>query len=189
MATEKDRVNTGALATIAAVLALSILGIALMVTALVRTTEEEENGTLSEYSRKPFDDLAAEQQSALTTGPAWNKKGETASLPIDRAMALVVTRISSDPNAATPPQPPPDAGADAESAADQDGGAEGGEADGGTTDETADGAPAETDAAPAESDAGAIDKPPKTPKPAPPTGGAPEPAPPAPPPAPPPEEP
>jgi hypothetical protein len=171
MATEADKVNTGALATIAAVLGLSVLGIALAVTALVRSEEDALVDNRSMGARRPYDDLRAEQQGALSGG----------AVPIETAMANVVKGLQADPNSATPPSP---ADAAAPEPAASDAGAEDPDAEV----ESADGAAPE-----GESDAGAepTEEPapapaaeagapkPKKPKPA---GGA---TPPAPPPAPP----
>src|SRR5258706_4313346 len=116
MSTEADKPNTGALATICAVLFLSILGIALAVTALVRTTEEQDVGKKSLGARVPFDQLASNQRGELAKGFEWmNRDAGFASVPIDRAMALVLKSIQTDPESATPPAPPaPEGGADAE---------------------------------------------------------------------------
>jgi hypothetical protein len=111
MATESDRVNTGALGTIAAVGALALLGIAAALTALVRHQEDQltvEHSTTANL--RPFSELKKEQHSTLVSSPAWvDRNKQRVSIPIERAMQLVVTDIQQDPNSATPP--PPDAGA------------------------------------------------------------------------------
>jgi hypothetical protein len=160
------------------------------VTALVRSTEEDRVDDLAAYARKPIDDAKSQWQKDLEAPAAWAKKGETATVPIERAMAIVVKQISENPASATPPQPPSDAGADADAAAAaedggmaEEGGAE--STDGGTTGEAADAGTQLADAAPEVTDAA----PKKAPKPKlapPPGGGA---APPPPPPEPPPEAP
>jgi len=143
MATEKDKINTGLLGAIAAVLTLSVVGIAFAVTALVRSAEDDQVVTKSADAAKPWAEATKLQNDDLTAPAAWADKGKgTASVPIDRAMAIVVEKIQQDPSWATPAPPPPpeDAGTD-------DAAAEG--ADGGTADDDAGeaGATGETDAA------------------------------------------
>ena len=66
MATESDKVNTGALLTIAVVGALAMLGIAGALTALVR---HQENQLTTEHSTtanlRTFSELKREQQTTL----------------------------------------------------------------------------------------------------------------------------
>jgi hypothetical protein len=166
MATEKDNVNVGLLGAIAVVLTLSVLVIALGVTALVRSSEDEQVAEKSLDMRKPYDEMKSQQQGDLAAAAAWADKGKgTASVPIDRAMELVVKGVQADPGSATAPAPPPKPGADAgddAAAAETDGGEAGTEAtDAGAPDTDAaaaasDAAPhAASDAAPAATDSGA----------------------------------
>jgi hypothetical protein len=144
MATEKDNVNTGLLGAIAAVLTLAVLGIALAVTALVRSSEDEQVAIKSEEARKPFDEMKQQQSADLAGNLSWADKNKgTVRVPIDRAMQLVVKGVQEDPNSATAPAPPPKAAPDA------DGGTEGGA--GGSADASDGGA----EAAAAATDAGA----------------------------------
>jgi hypothetical protein len=172
MATEVDKVNTGALATIAAVLGFSVLGIAFAVTALVRHEEDSLVDNRSQGARAPYDEMRAEQQDGLANG----------NVPIETAMKSVVEGLKADPNSATPISPNADAGAAAPETTDAgeestDAAAEESAA-GEATEESADAtaAPETTEdagAAPkATPDAGAKPKKPK------PTGGATPPAPP-----------
>lgn len=168
MATEVDKVNTGALATIAAVLGFSVLGIAFAVTALVRHEEDSLVDNRSQGARAPYDEMHAEQQGGLEKG----------NVPIETAMKSVVEGLKADPQSATPISPDKDAGTTATDTTDAgtenaDAAAE--EADGAPTEEGADDAAApekaeDAGAAPtATPDAGAK----KKPKP---TGGATPPA-------------
>lgn len=158
MATEKDKVNVGLLGAITAVLALAVVGIAFAVTALVRNAQDEQVAEKSAEAERPAVELRQQQETELTSAAAWaDKEKGTASVPIDRAMALVVDKIKANPDWATPAPPPPpeDAGAGDADAGDTDGGAT--DTDGGATD-TDGGAAATTDAASPEAvpgDAGA----------------------------------
>jgi hypothetical protein len=112
MATEADKVNTGALATIVAVGALAMIGIATAVTALVRYEQDAvETNKGGRANLRIIQDLRSEQHQKLIAGPTWvDREARTVSLPIDRAKQVVVAEIAKDPNAATPPEPR-DAGA------------------------------------------------------------------------------
>jgi hypothetical protein len=141
MATENDKVDTGALATLVAVGTAAMIGICLAVNALVR----HEIGTLSvdrdAVGADAYRALKQSQLDKLTAPAAWSSREKgLVSIPIERAMSLVLTDLKRNPWNATP-APPPDAGADAAAEA----------ADAGT--DTA-------DAAAADSDAGAAPEPP-----------------------------
>lgn len=106
MATESDNVNSGALGTVIAVGTIAFFGIALVVTALVRTEMSEEVEKKDVSADRPYKDLLAEQQAKLHGSPAFiNRKKGTVSLPIERAMELTVDGLKKDPNSATPPGP------------------------------------------------------------------------------------
>jgi len=185
MSTEKDKVNTGLLGAIAAILTLSVIGVAFAVTALVRNSEDEQLAEKSAGAEQPAIDLKNQQETELTAAAAWSDKEKgTASVPIDRAMAIVVDKIKSNPEWATPAPPPPpeDAGTDGEA----DGGDAGTEGDAEATDTDA-GAGTEMtgDAGVEPTPAPETPEPKKTPPPSPPTTPAPKtpaPTPPAPPP-------
>jgi hypothetical protein len=106
MATESDNVNSGALGTVIAVGTIAFFGIALVVTALVRTEMSEEVEKKDVSADRPYKDLLAEQQSKLNGSAAFiNRNKGTVSLPIERAMELTVDGLKKDPNSATPPAP------------------------------------------------------------------------------------
>lgn len=155
MATEKDRVNTGLLGAITAILVLSVLGVSLAVMALVRSAEDEQVLIKSADAEKLKNETLGAQDTELTQPAGWADKAKgTATLPIDRAMGLVVEKIQANPEWATPPAPVvKDAGSDAETTdAETDAGAE--DAAATATDAATDaGAQGETPAAPAAADA------------------------------------
>ncbi len=134
MATENDKVNSGALGTIVAVGTFATLAIALAVDALVRYEVGTVAAERAGLAAIPYHSLVKEQREKLEAG----------RLPIERAMSSVVIDLQRDPWSATPPAPEKDAGAD--TAADADAGVEGdagaAEADAGTEGAVgADGAP------------------------------------------------
>jgi|SRR5882724_2722884 len=111
MATEDDNVNSGALGTLLAVGACVTLGIALVVTALVRSEMNEELQKKEVGADQSFHDLVNEQSAKLNAPAAYVDRGKgTVSLPIERAMELTVSGLKKDPNSATPPAPPGAAG-------------------------------------------------------------------------------
>jgi hypothetical protein len=104
MATEADNVNSGALGTLLAVGAFATLGIALVVTALVRSEMSEEAEKKEVSADRPYRDLVAEQTAKLSAPAAYINRGSgLVSLPIERAMELTVEGLKKDPNSATPP--------------------------------------------------------------------------------------
>lgn len=113
MATEADKVNDGALATLVAVGTFAMIGICAFVTALVRHEVSSETERKEAGADRQLRDVAAAQKAKLAAPPAWVDKGKgLVSLPIDRAKELVLGDLARDPNSATPPPPvPPDAGA------------------------------------------------------------------------------
>ena len=106
MATETDNVNSGALGTLLTVGAVATLGIALVVTALVRTEIAEEHDKKDVSADRPLLDLVAEQKAKMNAPAAYIDRGRgLVSLPIERAMELTVGNLKKDPNSATPPAP------------------------------------------------------------------------------------
>lgn len=106
MATETDNVNSGALGTLLTVGAVATLGIALVVTALVRTEIAEEHDKKDVSADRPLLDLVAEQRAKMDAPAAYVDRGRgLVSLPIERAMEVVVGNLKMDPNSATPPAP------------------------------------------------------------------------------------
>jgi len=103
MATEDDKVNTGALATLVAVGVFATLAVALGVDALVRFESAKMQADRAGRAETQVHDLVREQRAQLDAQP----------LPIDRAMAAVLLDLRQNPWSATPPPPEKDAGADA----------------------------------------------------------------------------
>jgi hypothetical protein len=113
MATEDDKVNTGALATLVAVGTAAMIGISLAVNALVRHESRNVGAVRDEVGGNAYRTLKREQLEKLSAPATWSNrdKGQV-SIPIDRAMKLVITDLKRSPWNATP-SPPPDAGTDA----------------------------------------------------------------------------
>lgn len=106
MATESDNVNSGALGTLVAVGTFAMLGISLVVTALVRAEMADEAQKKEVSADRAYRDLVAEQRAQLQAPAAYKDRASgSVSLPIDRAMELVVAGLAKDPNSATPPAP------------------------------------------------------------------------------------
>lgn len=103
MATESDNVNSGALGTLVAVGTIAFFGIALVVTALVRTEMQEELEKKEVSADRAYRDLLADQTSKLSAPAGYVDRGRgLVSLPIDRAMELTVAGLKQDPTSATP---------------------------------------------------------------------------------------
>jgi hypothetical protein len=103
MATESDNVNSGALGTLVAVGTIAFFGIALVVTALVRTEMQEELEKKEVSADRAYRDLLADQTSKLAAPAGYVDRGKgLVSLPIDRAMELTVEGYKKDPSSATP---------------------------------------------------------------------------------------
>lgn len=103
MATEQDNVNSGALGTLVAVGTIAFLGIALVVTALVRAELAEELEKKEVAADRVYRDLVAEQTAKLNAQAAYSDRARgLVALPIDRAMELTVAGLVKDPNSATP---------------------------------------------------------------------------------------
>jgi hypothetical protein len=103
MATQADKINTGAMATIVVVLAISVLGIAAALTALVRY-ETQAHGDQKGVSAnmRSIRELVTKQRSELSAEPAWvDKNKELVSVPVERAMELVLQDLRKDANLAT----------------------------------------------------------------------------------------
>jgi hypothetical protein len=83
-----------------------MLGIALVVTALVRAEVADETEKKEVAADRPYRDLVAEQKAKMDAPAAYVDRGKgLVSLPIERAMELVVGGLKKDPNSATPPAP------------------------------------------------------------------------------------
>jgi hypothetical protein len=106
MATESDNVNSGALGTLLAVGLCSVMGFAFVVTALVRAETADELEKKEVSADRPYRDLVADQGAKMSAPAAYVDRGRgLVSLPIDRAMEVVVAGLKKDPNSATPPAP------------------------------------------------------------------------------------
>ena len=136
MATEDDKVDTGALGTVVAVGAAGMIGISLAVNALVRHEVGVVGAGRDQLGESAFHTYKEEQLRKLSAPPTWadQSKGQV-SIPIERAMKEVVTDLRRNPWNATPSPPqdagtadaaaeaPPDAGADGAAASEPDAGA------------------------------------------------------------------
>jgi len=126
MATESDKVNSGALLTMVVVGTFSMVGVCLGVNALVRNEVNAMTAERAAPAERPVRDLQAEQLGKLNAPATWADKGKgLVALPVERAMEVVIADLARDPNTATPPAPvDADAGADAASTELADAGAD-----------------------------------------------------------------
>ncbi len=109
MSNEPDEVNSGALATAIVLVALATLAVALVVTALVRTTTEEVLSDKDQTQERAFRHMKSEQLAALTAGPAYRDRATgLVSVPIARAMEIVLADIRENPQALSPSYKPKD---------------------------------------------------------------------------------
>ncbi len=107
MATENDKVNTGALGTIVAVGLFATLSVALAVTALVRYSVQGVVDQRQSLAQQEYRDLRATQTDKLNARPSWTDKGKgLVSIPIERAETRVLAELKRDPTSATPAPPP-----------------------------------------------------------------------------------
>ncbi|MBK7579205.1 MAG: hypothetical protein IPI67_03275 [Myxococcales bacterium] len=146
MATEKTK-KQGSLVG-AVVVAVGLVGVAgwLTATALAAHAADVKAGEASVDLERPAKDLKFQQQGELVAPVAWADKAKgTATVPVARAMDIVVKTLQENPAAATPAPPPPP-----EPAADADAGADAADGEG-----APDAAPTTTDAATSDTDAGA----------------------------------
>ena len=123
MATIPDKVNTGALATIVALGAISMVGISAALTAMVRSevdTRADQVGAKSNLG--PVTALKKTQRDELSAPAKRDPTSGRLMIPIDRAMELVVEDLRQHPERATDP-PPPDAGKKDDTVTDSDAGA------------------------------------------------------------------
>jgi hypothetical protein len=106
MATEDDKVNTGALGTLVVVGLFATLSIALAVTALVRYSVQGVVDQRQTLVQQGYRDLRQTQTQKLSGSPAWTDKGKgLVSIPIERAKLKVLAELERDPASATPPAP------------------------------------------------------------------------------------
>jgi hypothetical protein len=108
MATQSDQTNTGVVTTIVVVGSFAMITISAMVTAMVRSEEarlDAERPTNADLQTVAT--LEQQQLERLTAPPHWvAQPGGKITLPIDRAMRLVVEEYKQNPQAASPPPPP-----------------------------------------------------------------------------------
>ena len=119
MATEADKVNTGALATILTVGALAMIGISTAVTALVRYELESESSVKGGGANlRTVEELDRNQRAELSKDATLSDpQRRRYNIPIDRAMQVMLQDLQRDPNTATAPPLLPDAGAESADAA------------------------------------------------------------------------
>jgi hypothetical protein len=107
MATENDKVNTGALGTLVVVGLFATLSIALAVTALVRYSVQEVVDGRQTLAQQSYRDLRQAQTEKISANPTWSDKGKgLVAIPIERAKLKVLAELQRDPSSATPPAPP-----------------------------------------------------------------------------------
>src|SRR5690349_19846675 len=110
MATENDKVNTGALTTLVLVGLFATLSIALAVTALVRYSVDGVTSERQTLAQHEYRELKQAQGAKISQPPAWTDKGKgLVSIPIDRAKSKVLADLQRDPTSASPPPPAPSA--------------------------------------------------------------------------------
>jgi heme exporter protein D len=118
MATENDKVNTGALGTLVAVGVFATLSVALSVTALVRYSVQGVVDQRQTLVQQAYRDLRQQQTEKLNANPVWTDKLRgLVSIPIGRAEMKVLGDLAKDPTSATPAPPPSAAPADSAAAA------------------------------------------------------------------------
>ncbi|HTQ44897.1 MAG TPA: hypothetical protein VMI75_19190 [Polyangiaceae bacterium] len=107
MATENDKVNTGALGTIVAVGLFATLSVAFAVTALVRYSVQGVVDQRQSLAQREYRDLRSAQVGKLEARPTWTDKSKgLLSIPIERAKMKVLAELTRDPTSATPAPPP-----------------------------------------------------------------------------------
>ncbi len=116
----------------AALVLLGVVGVGGFIAYTV-STEDAAATALANQSvdlERPTQDITLQQQGELVAPAAWADKTKgTATVPIDRAMQIVVKTLQANPAAASPPPPPPkepdaDAGTEGDAAAAADDGGE-----------------------------------------------------------------
>lgn len=102
-ANEPDKVNSGALAMVLGLVALSTLAVALVVTALVRDEVDKTKDIRDATQENAYRQLKAEQLSELDASPSFIDRAKgVVSIPIDRAMALTLDAIRRNPEKLSP---------------------------------------------------------------------------------------
>jgi len=107
MANEPDKVNSGAIAVMIVMVALTTAVVAMVVEALVRkeTARLQSEGDLAQ--ERPLRQLRAEQDGKLNASAAWaDKEAGVARVPLSSAMAMVLEAIRENPLAFSPGNEP-----------------------------------------------------------------------------------
>jgi hypothetical protein len=108
MATQSDQTNTGVVTTIVVVGSFAMITISAMVTAMVRAEEarlDAERPTNADLQTVAT--LEQQQLERLTAPAHWvSQPGGKVTLPIERAMQVVIDEYRKNPEAASPPPPP-----------------------------------------------------------------------------------
>ncbi len=111
MATEKDNVNAGLIATIVIAGALVVWAIVMVVTAYTRAEVREQTLSLTGSANVALKAryVAAEHADMHAPTEWWDEEGKVVKIPTTHAETLVVRDIAADPYAATPGSaaPPP----------------------------------------------------------------------------------
>ena len=110
MATENDRPNNGVIITLVAVGIFAMIAVSAALAAMARAEVRDELAASESYADlKGVRDLEHGQRAKLEEGYAWADRNKgLVSIPIERAMKLVVDDIARDPNLATPVLPQQD---------------------------------------------------------------------------------
>ena len=104
MATETDKVNTGALGTLVAVGTFATLTVILGVDALVRYETAQLSEERASHASERYRGIVADQNAKLSAPPAWSDKTKgLVTMPIAQAMGHVVADLARDPQSASPP--------------------------------------------------------------------------------------
>lgn len=110
-ANEPDQVNSAVLAVILALVTLSVLGIALFVTSIVRDEAHHAESERGQNQDRATRELKTAQLSDLSKGPEYSDRGKgLIQIPIDRAMALTLSAVRDNPYALSPGVKPHDDG-------------------------------------------------------------------------------
>jgi uncharacterized protein YhaN len=107
MSNEPDEVNNGALATMIVIVALATLGVALVVTSLVRDEVGNLNAEIGGTQENEYRALLADQQGQLTAAPAYVDRAKgVVSVPVESAMKIVAEAVRENPLNLSPGTPP-----------------------------------------------------------------------------------
>ncbi len=104
MTTGAEGPHVGAAATLVAIVVLALVGTLSAVTVLVRIAAEREvTRKGGEVSPRAHLDLENAQRAELEEETQWvDRQAGVLSIPIDRAMELVVEQLARDPASASP---------------------------------------------------------------------------------------